>query len=418
MTNYLTLFVLSLWIAWSFISIGPEQVELAGKDRITFESDQVAYLYGHYDLGKATPLDSIRVPGASTSSIILYSAPQGVPGLLAAQVKDGKHIQHVGLHLFSGEESVAFEGVGQFIERFLLQVYARALSPEMSLSLLKSQRITVRINGYTLGGSEDVSNDVRILPEYLMKERSCTLDWRAYTYFFTCETDNYDLIELQIPAHAELVLGLDKKELQEALGRNLEQGDIPGESSVLCTTVPASSSLDPHRTGILRTQGRILHPGIRSEIYFQKEKRGHSIELLRDESDWLEYLNNMIVCPPSDLSAQVRVEHKMYGVESASWEMSLSGLLRYFDANSFQTYVGFERDEDLHITGTAVFKHKSLNYNHLLVIHNLDHVLSTRHEIPVLKADLYTFIRSGNIGSLFGDYVDREGEKIQVSIDP
>ena len=62
-----------------------------------------------------------------------------------------------------------------------------------------------------------MSNDVRILSSYLMKERSCTLDWRAYTYYFTCETDDYDLIELQIPAHAELVLGLDKKELQEAL---------------------------------------------------------------------------------------------------------------------------------------------------------------------------------------------------------
>lgn len=418
MTNYLTLFVLLLWIAWSFIAIGPEQVKRENTGRITFESDQVAYLYGHYDLGKATPLDTMHVPGASTSSIILYAAPQGIPGLLAAKVKDGKHVQHVGLHLFSGEESAAFEVVGQFIERFLLQVYARALSPKMSLSLLQSQQIAIQINGYTLGDSDGVSNDVRVLTEYLMKERSCTLDWRAYTYFFTCETDDYDLIELQIPAHAELVLGLDKKELQEALDKKLEQRVGPGQLSALCTTVPASSSLDPHRKGILRTQGRILYPGIRSEIYFQKESRGHSFELLRDQSDWLEYLNNMILCPPSDLSVQVRIEHKMYGLESTSWEMTLGGLLRYFDANSFQPFVGFEQNEDRRITGTAVFKHKSLNYNHLLVIHNLDHVLSTRDEIPVLDADLYTFIRSDNIGSLFGDYVDREGEKISVSIDP
>ena len=417
MTNYLTLLVLTLCIVWPYMN-GQEQVERENKNRITFESDEVAYLYGHYDLGKATPLDSIKVPGIASSSIILYSAQQGIPGLLAAKVKDGKHVQHVGLHLFSGEESVAFDRVGQFIERFLLQVYARALSPSMSLSLLKSQRIAVQINGYTLGESGGVPNDVRVLPGYLMKGRSCSLDWRAYTYFFTCETDDYDLIEMQIPAHAELVLGLDKKELQEALGRDLERRTVPGQPSPLCLTVPAASSLDPHQKGILRTQGRILHPGIRAEIYFQKERTGNSIELLRDQSNWLEYLNNMIVCPPLDLSAQVRVEHKMYGVESRSWQMALNGLLRYFDANNFQTYVGFERSEDGHITGTAVFKHKYLNYNHLLVIHNLAYILSARHETPVLDADLYTFIRSDNLGSLFGDYVDREGEKIPVSIDP
>lgn len=391
-------------------------IPLDNQGGVTFESEQVAYLYKHYDIATSTPVDTLRGTGSDTSLTLLYPAPSEVPGVLAVQIEGRKHIRNVGLHLFSAEELVAFDPVSRFLERYMLTVYAQGVSPEMNLSLLTSQRMSIQINGYTLGTLDDVTNDVRVVLPYLLNDRTCGLDWRSYTYVFSCETVEGDHLNIRVPARAELLLGQDKNELQQTMGYDVARYSSAAISSAACVSVPATSSLVTHRKGILRTEGRSLYPGIRSEIYFQQGGWKNETNLFRDPSEWLEYLNNLFLCPPLDLPVRVHVEHKVYGVDDATFEVPLNQLLSFFEAEGFDSYVGFERNREGDIIGTAVFKHQTFDYNHLLVIHDLDRLLSSKRATSVLDADLYTFIRNDNVQFLYGEYVDRKGKKIPVAI--
>lgn len=404
--------VLHIWVVGLLLV----DIPLESQGGVTFESDQVAYLYKHYDIATRTPIDTLRGTGFDSSLTLLYAAPSDVPGVLAVQVEDRKHIRNVGLHLFSAEESIAFDPVSRFLERYLLTVYAQGVSPEMNLSLLTSQRMSIQINGYTLGTLDDVTNDVRVVLPYLLSDRTCGLDWKSYTYVFSCETEEGDHLNIRLPARAELILGQDKNELQQTMGYNVVQHASSPISSGACTSEPALSSLVSHRKGILRTEGRSLYPGIRSEIYFQQEGWKKETNLFRDPSEWLEYLNNLFLCPPLDLPVRVHVEHKVYGVDDATFEIPLNQLLSFFGSEGFDSYVGFERNSEGGIIGTAVFKHQTFDYNHLLVIHDLDRLLSSKKATSVLDTDLYTFIRNDNVQFLYGEYVDRKGKKIPVAI--
>ena len=391
---------------------------------VTFQSEQVAYLYAHYGIERLTPIDTLFAGDEHASLRLLYPAPSGVPGALVVQVGRDHHVQHVGLHLFTREESAAFNPISGFLERYLLTVYAQGASPEMNLSLLVSKQILIQINGYALGSFDEVSNDVRVVLPYLSGERSCSLSWSTYTYTLACETQEGDQLSIQVPAWAELILGQDKQELQAAMGAQMQQQmqlrvqqhPLAGEEEAACSVMPAFTSLVSHRRGMLRTEGRTLYPGIRSDRYYQHVGWKKELHLVRDPSDWLEYLNNLFLCPPAELAAQLEIDHKVYGATSDPFDMPLNQLMAFFEREAFESYVGFERDEQGGIVGTAVFKHPAFNYNHLLVIHGLDRLLLSEQEGLVLEAELYTFIRSDNVRFLFGDYVDRRGQKIPVAI--
>ena len=237
---------------------------------ITFESEQVKTLYTQYDIGRLAPQETLP---AAEGSIALYASPE-VPGLLAVEFSTPGHVSHVGLHLFSADELTAFDPVGRFLERYFLTMYAQNLSAEMTLSMLKSQRIYIQINGYMLGTAGDVSNDVRGLLPYIEARRTCSLNWRDYEYIFTCTTEKDDRIKIRVPADVQLISGRDKKELQDELGRSVAHYAGPGGGVEACRVIPAGADLVPHREGLHRLRGRELHPGIRSEIYYQQHRRG------------------------------------------------------------------------------------------------------------------------------------------------
>lgn len=408
MTLLFLIQLLAFWNACSADGVATEPFS-GIQEEVTFESEEIAYLYAHYDLGNQAPVDTLQGPD---TPVLLFKVQPGLPGLIAMQMHPGDHIGHIGLHLFTAEELESLDPVGRFLERYLLSVYAQDVAPEMALSVLKSHQISIKIDEYTLGSTEGVTNDVRVLPGYLQKHQACTQEWKNYEYTLICSTNDDHRVTVQMPANGELLVGKDKKELQEAFNREVLLYTEPAAGpSNDCARAPAS--LIPQPEGLFRSPAKTLHPGIRSEIYYLAGEND-DYDVYRGQDQWLASLNNLLMCPPADLQVPVRVEHNMYGNGTVSFEMPLGALLGYFQTEGFDTYVGFERSEDQRVRGTVVFRHRTFDYNQMLVIEALDRIGTS----SALDAGLYTFIRNDNLQSLYGSYVDRKGEKIPVIINP
>ena len=319
-----------------WLSNASMQVVPCGYAKITFESELIEQLYVHYGLEQLHPIDTVQLDHAPESVLLLYAATPELSSSIVVQMKE-QHVLHIGLHLFEGAELDGFYPVGHFLERQLLQAYSQGLSPEMTLSLLESQRIHIRLNGSLLGSSKYVTNDVRTIIPYLTENRTCSLQWEAYRYSLACDIIDGDRIEIELPAFAELTLGKNKVEMQNTLHETIAHLQIPeGWQSPCAQRLPASS-LVPHRRGLLRTQEKILRPGVRSELYYEDGALG----LLRNPDEWLEYLNNFLLCPSLFPSAHVTVNHRMYGGEAHSVERSFESLAYYFQASEYDTYFGF-----------------------------------------------------------------------------
>ena len=389
------------------------QIPTGNLAKLTFESELVEQLYAHYSLGQLRPIDTVQLDHSPESVLLLYAAAPELSRSIVVQLRN-QHVLHVGVHLFDATELDGFHPVAHFLERRLLQAYSQGLSPETTLSLLESQRIHIRLNGSLLGSSKFVTNDVRTIIPYLIEDRTCSLQWESYRYTLTCNTTGGDRIEVDLPAVAELTLGKNKVEMQNALHQTIEHLHIPEEWQSPCMQRVPASSLVSHRRGLLRTQEKTLRPGVRSELYYEDK----ALELVRNPDEWLEYLNNFLLCPSLFPSAHVRVNHRMYGGDAHVLERSFNSLSYYFKASDYDTYLGFEQGEDKSIRGTLIFKHKQFDHNHLLVINKLDPIAISKKDKRTLHATMYSYIRNDNVASLYGSYVDREGNKIGVNIDP
>ena len=120
------------------------------------------------------------------------------------------------------------------------------------------------------------------------------------------------------------------------------------------------------------------------------------------------------MCPPEDLTAGVRIQHKVYGNQFATLEVQLKEVLDYFEANAFDTYIGFERTGEGRLMGTLVFRNQTMDYNHLMILYDIGRLVTAQQR--TLEADLYTFIRSDNVHTLYGSYLDRKGERLPVQV--
>ncbi len=357
----------------------------------------VRQLFDHFELGTANVTEVGRIPNS------LQYVVEGLPVRVRLGPEGG--VDDVGYLLFKPEEHERLAPVAGFVERYVLQLLMH--SPGEQLAMLDGDNVLILLNGIRFGhiGFEDV----RGLVDVIERRQSCTLRDADFRLTLECTGGEGRRAVIDMPARIDLIQGLDKGELGEKLWAALTSLE-PQQVSSTCEFPEVA--LIPYRGSIYSTPPEELHPGLRSERFYRRE--GANYELLRDDQLFWENLTNFIACPAPDNPFAISIVQAMYGSFKELDGVGLSDLI-YFLSRDHTMYIGFDRNDEGYVRATVIFKHTYYAYQHMLII---DTIADERRQIVLeaSSATLYTHLRSDNVRSMYGQYIDHTGDRIKVGV--
>ncbi|MDY0103451.1 MAG: hypothetical protein RBS07_10970 [Lentimicrobium sp.] len=209
---------------------------------------------------------------------------------------------------------------------------------------------------------------------------------------------------MEFPAINTLITGMDKKELEENLFKNL----IVEKNSLL-------NHSNNHPAGNLQKEGELLVTqgnyflidDFSSKLFFIKIK--DSLKLVFDPKYARESFSNLFLTGGSNShSVVIDLKLKGYGNEDKSLTMPLNKFLSIFD-NQYELYFGIEDSSANSLRGSFIIFNPALNYIHLCDIKTESGTLFANH--PSITVAMYPFIPTHNIKNLFGK---EAGNKTQL----
>lgn len=209
---------------------------------------------------------------------------------------------------------------------------------------------------------------------------------------------------MEFPAINSLISGMDKKELEENLFKNL----IIEKNSTLNHT-------NNHPVGNLQTEGELLVTqgnyflidDFSSKLFFIKIK--DSLKLIFDPQYIKESFSNLFLTGgPNEQHISLKIKLKGYGNEDKLLTMPLDKFLSIFD-NQYELYFGIEDSSANSLRGSFIIFNPALNYIHLCDIKTESGTMFANH--PSITVAMYPFIPTHNIKNLFGK---EAGNKTQL----
>ncbi len=408
------MYLVSILVILSFIRISDSSgYPDRGTNDVTFESYLLEQLYVQYALGQRSPFDTRPGSGEQAETVYYFDAPAGLPMPLKMTKTQENRVTHIGLNLFSLDESKAFTPVAPFLERYLLNLYAQDPDPKIAFSLLASNNVGLRVNGLQPGDVGFELSAVRSLVDLIIRRESCRLLTGDSVYQFQCETMDGNTFVLEIPMDVELLAGKDRQELQEWLVQTIDRTSDRAPSPA-CEQAPELSSLIELQSGIYRTAGDEIPPGLRAQLFFHRDLANESFTLIRNTSFPLHTLNNFLACPPLGSRVAVDLTFKMYGEDVNRFDIAWARLL-YALQLDHTIYIGLHRAESGALTGTVLFKHDTYTYHHVLFIEELDRIAAGEEDLT-LEARLFSFLRADNASEIYGTYLDGANDPIPIEI--
>ena len=315
---------------------------------------------------------------------------------LAYSYNNEQVLTRLGIYLFPAKirEAVGIE-IADFLERAMLESVLEENNGKLKPKL-KEYNMKLEYNQIPYG-----SPLFRSLAAGLntVRDQSCfSLTHDTLAYCANWLNEDNSSFTVRFPANYELILGKDKKELDDQLGLSLSHFSCAEEKPV--KPVPERNDLEKGK-GFLTLKGKFLFiKDMNSNTYFRESPTGE-IQWLYDEHYPAETLANLFHHnDPRAENIRVRILHRKYGKESAEYMVSLSRLICFFE-EGFDTYIGFEQTGQPDLTAVIFFYNTKTNYlNMLRVKTNTD----TLFYKGTLKAELHSYIPEHNIKNLFGAY--------------
>ena len=364
-----------------------------------FTSQRLSNLFGAMELSDQAPREIKDNKGTGQLAYFGQFA-EGILLPLEIEINSQGCISHIGLDLFTEAEQDNLGQVGHFIERYLLELIA--LDVTMRPSISQADNVRMSLNGRS-NPALTARQLQQILNLFREKER-IQHEVNDFIYRFEASDAFNNQFVMHFPANAGLVSGMDKQEMEDLLVAQLAASQT--RTPKACEN-PQQYRLSPYGN-LLRSPASEIHPGIRSEFFFTAEQT-----ILRDPNYLYETLNNLLLCPPNQPAQPLRIQLKTYKEGMQPLNIDLASVVYYF-SKEHTPFAGFAKTEQDEIRGTLVFKNENFDYQHLLIIDNLEHANSTKPSL--LSASLYLYIRNDNVKNLYGTYLDRQGEKMPVEI--
>ncbi len=206
-------------------------------------------------------------------------------------------------------------------------------------------------------------------------------------------------IALQFRKRIDLILGMDKRELEYFFFTHLNTYRVPAKAKA---ESPNSSTLGPSAMPniFVRKGATYLIPEMMSDQYWRKNKDG-SMSLLFDEDYIPESITNLFTGDGNiDTDVKVRVNQRYYTSETQKYECDLSKFCSFMHDEKNIVYVGIDALKDDRVTGVVIYENKDYRYNHGLYFSAPYTVFKDRK--GYIDATLYTYIPTHNVQTIYG----------------
>jgi len=317
---------------------------------------------------------------------------------LAYSYNNEQVLTRLGIYLFPAEirEAVGTE-MADFLERAMLESVLEENNGKLKPKL-KEYNMELEYNQVPYGSPLFRSLAAGLNTVRDQSRFSLTHDTLAYCANWLNE-DNSSFT-VRFPANYELILGKDKKELDDQLGVSLSHCSCTGRKPV--KPAPELNDLEKGK-GFLTLKGKFLFiRDMNSNTYFSESPAG-AIQWLYDEHYPAETLANLFHHDdPRAEDIRVRILHRKYGKETAEYLVPLSRLICFFE-EGFDTYIGFEQTGQPDLTAVVFFYNTKTNYLNMLRVKTNTDALFNK---GTLEAELHSYIPEHNIKKLFGEYRD------------
>ena len=335
----------------------------------------------------------MKCPLPAHSCIFYCTGISSLPLLIEYDTADV--VCHLGFSLFtdSMKNHALTKPLYDFQERLFLEVFLQG-NENKARKLLQEYKVQWTDYSMSLGaGTFFKSLESSMLFASQASEYVLTKDSLEWTSSWQGENSSFGL---RFPANFDLISGMDKKEAEIWLAKQLQNFQCEG-TSIHSVEGDLGELQQLNRSNYVLRGKELFIEAMNSNLYFQ---------ILYDSNYPEESIANLFnytdVRRTKGLDLQIR--QTTYGGESIFHKVKLSDFQCFID-DDYETYTGIEKCSSELAEFTVIFKSKWYNYYHLLYVKTTPQNLFDKTE--ALDAVFYTFIPNHNIKNLFKEYVQK-----------
>lgn len=313
-----------------------------------------------------------------------------------------KHqIEHIGLKLFNRQDlndrdlSIIFD----FVERYLLELILIGDRQQIA-SVIKSDNVTLEYGDFS-----DLKKitDALLLNIHQDETNQYKISW----------TDNQTkniIYSFSFPMHYELILGMNKKEIEEKLVEDI----LSLHSNIEVREEVRKENLKQigNAKYYVKEGRKYIIESLNSNLYYIKQKNEH-YSLIRDFKYPVESLANLMLSEEGDTSYQLDITQNKYGYQTSHYTVPLKQWIRYCLYMGCTPYFGLESEDDKEIRASVVMENRKLAYNHILYITFSKDQLKRKD--GVIKTKLHAYIPTHNVIELFDETKSKSGNKYKIT---
>lgn len=337
------------------------------------------------DMAKRLPLRDI--PSVDT----IMEVPEFIKGKAIVFNSNNNKVVHMGLSMFSREtKEMIGTDICNFLERYFLELLL--LRDKTSIiRKLTEDHIELLLNGQKFG-AENFSSLQEVMQNICMpvnfslfhKDQHAEAVWMSVGMH----------LQMKFPLYRELIDGMDKKESDEGVYNLLR---VAVCDSIYDADDDVSYENLVHKTGnVYVYKGEtFMIKSLTSDRYYMEENGKYHLIFTPMYPEYS--MNNLFLSYQNGAGKILQITHRQYGYFTPEFTIPLNNFLACFK-NDFLVacHTGYNKQNELETI--VVFKHKILNYIHLLRVHVNKEKLFINS--PVLKADFYSNIPQHYISSL------------------
>ena len=337
--------------------------------------------------------ESMKYPLPEHSGTFHCSDIANLP-LLVEYDADGT-VCHLGFSLFSDslKSHAPTKSLYDFQERLFLEVFLYSDETE-ARKLLQEYKVQWTDFSLSLGaGTFFKSLESSLLFVSQNGEHTITKDSLTWTCSWQSENNSFIL---RFPANFELISGMDKKEAEIWLAKQLQTFQCHRN-----TTPSVKGNIGElqqlNRSNYVLQGNELFIKAMNSNVYFQ---------VLYDRNYPEESIANLFNYPDQQRTKglDLQIRQAAYGRESMSYKIKLSEF-QCFLGDDYEVFTGIEKCTSEVVEFSVIYKSKWYNCYHLLYVQTTPQHLFDKTD--ALKAVFYTFIPNHNIKNLYKEYVKK-----------
>lgn len=303
-------------------------------------------------------------------------------------------VSHLGLSLFSDSLKMhtLTKPLYDFQERLFLEVFLQG-DEFQARKLLNEYKVQWTDYSQMSGASSffnSLENSLRLASnenvEYVMTKDSLT--WTS-----SWKDENSSFV-LRFPANYDLISGMDKKEAEIVLAKQLQSFQCNG-ISMPSAKGDLGELQQLNRSNYVLRGNKLFIKAMNSDVYFQ---------VLYDRNFPEESIANLFNYPDQQRTKglDLQIEQVTYGGDSLTYRIKLFDF-QCFMGDDYEVFTGIEKCTDKIANFSVIYKSKWYNYYHLLCVKTTPGILFDKAD--PLQAFFYTFIPNQNIKNLYKEYV-------------